>query len=210
MEGYSRVLTLVGHQGHNVVMLHKGCANIRLVSIPEPQIKPTHKTTIFLDNFIQKWSLCLPGRLLKAAAGSSPWLAIRDTMVSLHKGCANIRLVSIIICWSRALMLAVLLDISSKVLKAVTLAPKGTSPMHGCRTFSTRILSTCTAIHTAKYLYLLQGSQVIKTGFSLWEKLHKETLFSLHFYCTIWTLVFIRDCFEILLLIYNFLWNWNV
>ena len=125
-----------------MVILHKGCANIRLVSIPEPQIKHTQKTNVFLDYFIQKWSLCLPGRLLKAAAGPSPWLAIRDIMVSLHKGCANIRLVSIIICWSRALMLAVLLDISSKVLKAVTLAPKGTSRMHGCRTFSTQIFST--------------------------------------------------------------------
>ena len=102
----------------------------------------THTTNIFLDNFIQKWSLCLPGRLLKAAGGSSPWLAIRDKMVSLHKGWVNIRLVSIIICWSKALMLAVLLDISSKVLKAVTLAPKGTSRMHGCKTFSTRIFST--------------------------------------------------------------------
>ena len=39
-------------------------------------------------------------------------------------------------------MLAVLLDISSKVLKAVTLAPKGTSRMHGCRSFSSLIFLT--------------------------------------------------------------------
>ena len=34
----------------------------------------------------------VPGRLLKAAAGSLPWLANRDSLFFLHKRCANRRM----------------------------------------------------------------------------------------------------------------------
>ena len=63
------------HSTHNV---QTGLFILMAVVFGEQLI--TDFTNIFLDNFIQKWSLCLPGRFLKAVAGSSPWLAIRDMM----------------------------------------------------------------------------------------------------------------------------------